>query len=146
MGERGEDDQDELETVHLLATDDIRKVTEPKLTDDSTTRCSDFDSSVRVLWDDTTSLGRKRSILPVDIAEHGSHHTDSKDVVGIGEEANTGHDDSADMVPAERSLVDFCESETTALVGVGDVSIVVVEVVEGSYDAVISSQSWYRGS
>lgn len=34
------------------------------------------------------------------------------------------------MIPAEWSLVDLCKSETATLVGVGDVSVVVVEVVE----------------
>ncbi len=33
------------------------------------------------------------------------------------------------MIPSERSLVDLCKSETTALVGVLDVEEVIVEVV-----------------
>jgi hypothetical protein len=36
------------------------------------------------------------------------------------------------MVPTEWSLVDLGESETTALIGVSNVSIIVVEVVEGT--------------
>ena len=35
------------------------------------------------------------------------------------------------MVPAEGSFVDFSESKTTTLIGVSDVSEVIMEVVEG---------------
>jgi hypothetical protein len=61
-----------------------------------------------------------------------SYETNCKDVVSIREETNTSDNDGAHMVPAERSLVDLSESETAALVRVGDMSIVVVEVVKGS--------------
>ena len=40
------------------------------------------------------------------------------------------------MVPAEGSLVDLSEGETTTLIGILDVSEVIVEVVEGSVAAV----------
>ena len=76
--------------------------------------------------------------MPVDVAEHSRDDTDSEDVVGVREEADAGDDDGADVVPAERSLVDFRESEAAALVGVGDVSVVIVEVVEGSCDTMFS--------
>jgi hypothetical protein len=70
--------------------------------------------------------------LPVDHAEHCCYNADGEDVVGISEETDTSDENGANMVPAERRLVDLCEGEATALVGVGDVSVVVVEVVEGS--------------
>jgi hypothetical protein len=49
-----------------------------------------------------------------------------------GEEPNTGDDDGANMVPAERGLVDLRQRETSSLIGIRDVGVVVVEVVEGS--------------
>ena len=48
------------------------------------------------------------------------------------EETNTGHDNGANMVPAEWCLVNFSESKTSSLVGIRDVSVVVVKIVEGS--------------
>jgi hypothetical protein len=36
------------------------------------------------------------------------------------------------MVPAKWRLVDFRQSETSSLIRVGDMSVVIVEVVEGS--------------
>jgi hypothetical protein len=36
------------------------------------------------------------------------------------------------VIPSERSLVDLSESKTTTLIGIGDVSVVIVKVVEGS--------------
>jgi len=36
------------------------------------------------------------------------------------------------VVPPERGLVNLSESETSSLVGVGDVGEIIVEVVEGS--------------
>jgi hypothetical protein len=52
-------------------------------------------------------------------------------IVGISEETDTSDDAGADVIPAKGSLVDLSEGETTALVGVGDVGEVIVEVVEG---------------
>jgi hypothetical protein len=59
-------------------------------------------------------------------------------------ETDTGDENGAHMVPAERRLVDLREGETTTLVGVGDVSVVVVEVVEGSV-ASFGSGSHFEG-
>jgi hypothetical protein len=50
---------------------------------------------------------------------------------GICEETNTGDDTGTDVVPAERSLVDLGESKSPALIRVGNVGKVIVEVVEG---------------
>lgn len=52
-------------------------------------------------------------------------------IVGIREESNTSDHTSSHMVPAKGSFVDFGESKTTTLIGVLDVSKVIVEVVEG---------------
>jgi hypothetical protein len=86
--------------------------------------------------------------LPVDNTQHGGHHVNSKDIVGIGEETNTGHGDCSDVVPyismslehgvrswgsltAKGSLVDLGEGESSSLVRVGNMGEVVVEVVKG---------------
>lgn len=108
-------------------TDNIRKKTESQLTDNSTTRSGDFDSSADVVGNGAVEIGA----LPVDYPQHAGYETNGEDVVSVGEETNTGHDDGADVVPAERSFVDLCKRESSPLVGVRDVCILVVEVVEG---------------
>ena len=52
--------------------------------------------------------------------------------VTYGEETNTGDNDSSNMIPAKRRLVDLSKSKTSPLIRVCNMSIVVVEVVEGS--------------
>ncbi len=52
-----------------------------------------------------------------------------------GEETNTSDHNGSHMVPAEGSLVNLGQSETTTLVGVGDMSVVIMEIVEGSIAA-----------
>lgn len=64
--------------------------------------------------------------------EHSRDDTDSENVVRIREEANAGNCNSTHVVPTEGSLVDLGECESPTLVGVGDVSVVVVEVVKRS--------------
>lgn len=140
LSESCEDDQDELETIHPLAADHIGQPAEAKLTDDSSTGRSDLDSSVGGLGDGAALLGS----VPVDRAKHVRHHTNGEDVVGVGEETNASDEDGADVVPAERSLVNLGQSETTTLVGVGDVGIVVVEVVEGSIASRSPGRHVYR--
>jgi len=95
-----------------------------------------------------------RVSLPVYNAEHSRYDADSEDVISVGDyfdlsahgshqlipdseltETNAGHKDSPDMIPTEGCLVDFSEGESSALVRVRYVSIVVVEVVEGSVAA-----------
>ena len=73
--------------------------------------------------------------MPIDDTQHGRHQTNGKDIVGVGEETDAGDDDSSNMVPAEGRFVDFGERKSSALVGVSDMSIVVVEVMEGSIPA-----------
>lgn len=123
-----EDDDHEFETVHLLATDNIGEVTETDLTKNGTTGGSNLDGSVGSLGD---LAGVLLSVLPVNDTKHVGDETNGENVVGIGEETNTGDDDGTNVVPAERSLVNFGKSESATLVRVFDVSKVIVEVVEG---------------
>jgi hypothetical protein len=51
-------------------------------------------------------------------------------IVGVSEESDTSNNTGADVVPSERGLVDLSESESSSLVGVGNVCEVIVEVVE----------------
>ena len=140
MGEGGEDDDDQFESVHLLASDDIGEISEAKLADDSSGRSSDLDGSVGGRWEFS---------IEVDNTEHRRDQVDSKDlwrcqerrwhgdgrrdthIIGIGEEANAGDNTGADVIPSEGSLVDLGESETTSLIGIVDVDEVVMEVVVG---------------
>ncbi len=85
-----------------------------------TGRGRDLDSRVRVGGDGS---GLVLGVDPVDYTQHGGHEVDGKQVVGIGEEANAGDYAGADVVPAKGRLVDLGEGETTALIGVGNVSL-----------------------
>lgn len=123
-----EDDDHEFETVHLLTTDNIGEVTETNLTKNGTTGGSNLDGSVGSLGD---LAGVRLSVLPVNDTKHVGDETNGENVVGIGEETNTGDDDGTNVVPAERSLVNLGKSESATLVGVFNVSEVIVEVVEG---------------
>lgn len=111
----------------FFAANNIGEETETKLTENSSAGGSHLDRSIRVGWDSSLVGG-----VPVDQAEHLSGQVDGEDIVGIREEADTSDDDGANMVPAEGGLVNLGESETTTLVGISNVGIVVVEVVEGS--------------
>lgn len=125
LGQSREDDDNQFKTVHSLTADHIGEETETKLSNDGTTRCCDLDRSIGRDWD-LAGLG-----LPVDYSQAGGDDTDGEDVVGIGEETDTGDGNGADMVPAKGSLVNLSEGESSSLVGVSDVGVVVVEVVEG---------------
>jgi hypothetical protein len=52
--------------------------------------------------------------------------------VHTSEKTNTSYNTGPDMVPAKGSLINLGESKTTALVWIGNVSIVVVKIVKGS--------------
>lgn len=71
------------------------------------------------------------SILPEHDAQHRCHHIHSEQIVGISEEANSSYHDSTDVIPPKRSLVDLCKSKSSALIGVCNVGVVIMEVVEG---------------
>lgn len=61
--------------------------------------------------------------MPVYYSQHVRDETDGEQVVGIGEETDTSDNNGANMVPAERSFVDFSESKSTALIWILDVSL-----------------------
>lgn len=67
----------------------------------------------------------------VDDAQHDGQQRHAEDVIAVGEEASAGDQNGADVVPSKGGLVDLGEGQAAALVGVLDVSKVIVEVVEG---------------
>lgn len=71
---------------------------------------------------DYTGLGG--CILPVHNTQHGGNQIDSEDIVSIGEETNTGHNNGADMVPAEGSLIDLGQGKSSSLIRIRNVGIV----------------------
>lgn len=97
-------------------TYNISKSTEAKLSEDGAGTSSELDGGVAV--------GRHLSHTRViNNAQHGGEEGHGEDVVGVGEEANTCHQDSPHVVPAEGSLVDLGEGKTTSLIGVLDVDL-----------------------
>ena len=144
MSESSEDDDDQLKTVHLLSSENICKVTEPQLTDDRSTGCSNLDSSVGVGRDGSVGL----AVVEEHNTQHSSDQVDGEDlntqvrtvsmiveigtyIVGISKETNASNHTSSHMIPAKWGFVDFGESKSTTLIGILDVSEVIVEVVEG---------------
>ena len=65
----------ELNSVHPLPSDMVGEITEKKLAKESTDGMSDFDSEVLV--------GRARSSVVIDIANHGGGNRDGKDIIAI---------------------------------------------------------------
>jgi hypothetical protein len=106
------DDENQLESIHLLATDDIGQSTEADLSNDGTSRSSELDSRV---------LRGGEGTIVVDDTQHDGQQRDTEDVIAVCEETGAGHEDGADVVPAKGGLVDFGEGEAAALVGVLDV-------------------------
>jgi hypothetical protein len=64
-------------------------------------------------------------------------------VVGVGEEAHAGDNAGTNMIPSKRSLVDLGQSQTTTLIGILNVSKVIVKVVKGIVASV--GQDRHRG-
>lgn len=126
MSESGDDDKDQLETVHLLTTQDICEGSEAELSKNSSRRSGDFDSSV--LGD----MQFAAVAVLVDNTQHDGQERGSENIVLICEETNTSHNNGSDMIPAKGSLVDLCKSKSAALIGVLDMGEVIVEVVEGN--------------
>jgi len=120
LSQGGEDDDDELQTVHSFAADDISQDPEADLTDDCAGGSGDLDGGVGSCRDATFL---RLCILPVDYAEKIGDQTDGEQVVCVGEEANAGDDDCSDMIPAKRGLVDLSKGETTTLVGISYVRL-----------------------
>ena len=132
MGQGGEDDEDQLQSVHPLAADQIRQSSKPDLADDGAARGGDLDGGIGMFGNGARLLG---GILPVDDAQHGRHQIDGEDIVRIGEKADAGDDNGAHMVPAKGSFIDFRQGESSTLIGVLDVSIIIVEIMEGGIAA-----------
>ena len=84
---------------------------------------------------DHSRFAGAHGIVEVDDTQHGGHQAHGKDIVGIGEETDARDGDGAHMIPAERSLVNLSERKSSSLIGVRDVGVVVVEVVEGRVPA-----------
>ena len=130
LREGGEDDEDELESVHLLPTDEIRENPEADLTDDRSSRRGDLDGCIRVGGDRSwLALG----VFPVDDAQHVGDQIDGEDVVGIGEETDPGHDHGPDVIPSKGRFVNLGERESSALIGVCNVGIYEGIVSAGMY-------------
>jgi hypothetical protein len=79
LSKRCKDDNDKFQTIHPLSADDISQDTKPKLTNDSATRSSNFDSCIGV---------RRRTAFPgpIDHTKHGGQKTHCEDVIGICED------------------------------------------------------------
>jgi hypothetical protein len=110
LSESCNNDQNQLETVHLLATDDISEGTEADLTNNGTGGCRELDGGI-LRSEENTLI-----VLLVDNTKHDRQEGDTEDVVAVCEETSTSDENGANMVPAERRLVDFSERETTTLV------------------------------
>jgi hypothetical protein len=77
LGESGEDNDDQLKTVHLLTTDNICKITETELTKDGSSGRSDLDGSIRVGGDGSVRL----AVLEENNTQHGRYQVDSEDLL-----------------------------------------------------------------
>lgn len=58
--------------------------------------------------------------MPIDNAQHGGHEADSENVIGIGEETNTGYHNRSNVIPTKGSFVDLGERKSAALIGICD--------------------------
>jgi hypothetical protein len=106
-----QNDTHELDTIHALATNMVGEPTEENLTDESTDRGRDLETEVLV--------GRVGATLVVDVADHGCDDGDREDVVGIGEEADTGDNAGLGVEPRELGLVDLDKGGASALASIG---------------------------
>ena len=70
--------------------------------------------------------------LPIDYTQHVRDQTNGENVVCVREETNTSDYDGTYVVPTEGCLVDLSKSQTSALIWICDMCIVVVKVVKGS--------------
>lgn len=75
--------QHQLNTIHLLPSDDISQPTEQELTDEGADGGSDLEAEFLV--------GGQSSALGVDEADHARAHVDGEDVIGVGEESDTSN-------------------------------------------------------
>lgn len=107
----------QLDTVHALASQAIGKGTESDLTDEGSNRGSDLDTKIQIRGEGTTV---------VDHAQHGGDEVDSEQIVGIGEETDTGDQTGADVEPAKLGIVNLGKCLATALVELVGVQLCVV--------------------
>lgn len=107
----------QLDTVHALASQAIGKGTESDLTEEGSDRGSDLDTKIQI---------RGESTIVVDHAQHGGDEVDGEQIVGIGEETDTGDQTGADVEPAKLGIVDLGKCLTTALVELVGVQLCVV--------------------
>ena len=106
LDESCEDDDGELDAVHLPPAHLIGEPAEEELADDGAARRGGFEGGIDAGGEDAKVAANIRvedgRALPEDHAKHGSDEIDGEDVIGIGEEADARDDDSADMVPRWR--------------------------------------------
>jgi len=76
LGESSEDDDDQLKTIHLLTSDNISEITESKLTENGSTRCSDLDGSVGVGRDRSLGFG----VVEENNTQHGGDQVNGEDL------------------------------------------------------------------
>ena len=116
----GNDDEDQLKTVHLLATNDISESTEAYLANNGTGRSGKLDSGVLGSEEDTLV------VVLVDDTQHDGQQRNTEDVITVGEETSSGDENSANVVPAKGCLIDLSKRQSSALVRIFDMSLVVV--------------------
>jgi hypothetical protein len=96
LGERSNDDEDQLKTVHLLAANNVGEGSESDLTEDSSCGGRELDGGVL--------RGRQSAALVVDDTQHDGQERHAEDVVAVREETSAGHENGADVVPSKRRL------------------------------------------
>ena len=78
LSERGEDDQNKFEAIHLLTSDLVSQPTEAKLADDCAGGGCNFNGRIGRLWNRSLV-----AVLPIDRSKHVRHNANGEDVVGI---------------------------------------------------------------
>lgn len=116
-GESGNDDQDQLQSVHFLATQYVGENTEGNLTYNGSSRGCYFNGGVRI---GGNKAGLAFSRVPVNDTQHGGDEVDSEDIIGVGEETYACDDNGTNMIPTERSLIDLGKGKTPTLIGILD--------------------------
>lgn len=79
LSESCKDDEDQLETIHLLTSNDIGEVSKTQLPENGSTRCSDLDGGIGVGWDGSVGF----LVLEEGNTQHGRDQVDSEDLTSI---------------------------------------------------------------
>lgn len=74
----------QLNSVHPLSADPVTQPSERQLSEESTDRVSDLDTEILV--------GGVGATCVVNVTDHGGGDGNGEDIVGIGEETDTGND------------------------------------------------------